>query len=93
MLSVICTREDARIIMRYSCMYVCPYRGKLWVEPHSMVSDFRIYKGLFSFQENQCMRIKMLGDCYYCVSGLPDPVEDHARNCVIMGLQMMYIIR
>lgn len=22
-------------------------------------------------QENQCLRIKILGDCYYCVSGLP----------------------
>ncbi|XP_028330530.1 adenylate cyclase type 2 isoform X2 [Gouania willdenowi] len=35
-----------------------------------------------------CLRIKILGDCYYCVSGLPDPIPNHARNCVQMGLEM-----
>uniref|UniRef100_A0A7N6B652 adenylate cyclase n=1 Tax=Anabas testudineus TaxID=64144 RepID=A0A7N6B652_ANATE len=37
---------------------------------------------------NGCLRIKILGDCYYCVSGLPDPIPSHARNCVQMGLDM-----
>ncbi|XP_040037275.2 adenylate cyclase type 2 [Gasterosteus aculeatus] len=37
---------------------------------------------------NGCLRIKILGDCYYCVSGLPDPIPTHARNCVQMGLDM-----
>ena len=41
------------------------------------------------FQDNNCMRIKILGDCYYCVSGLPEPRHDHARNCVEMGLDMI----
>ena len=40
-------------------------------------------------QENHCLRIKILGDCYYCVSGLPDPTSDHARNAVEMGLDMI----
>lgn len=35
------------------------------------------------------MRIKILGDCYYCVSGLPEPNEDHAKSCVEMGLDMI----
>uniref|UniRef100_A0A3P8PWC0 Adenylate cyclase type 2 n=1 Tax=Astatotilapia calliptera TaxID=8154 RepID=A0A3P8PWC0_ASTCA len=35
-------------------------------------------------KENECMRIKILGDCYYCVSGLPESLPDHARNCVKM---------
>lgn len=42
------------------------------------------------------MRIKILGDCYYCVSGLQTPKstdEAHARNCVEMGLKMIDIIR
>ncbi|KAG7221479.1 hypothetical protein INR49_002454 [Caranx melampygus] len=39
-------------------------------------------------KENGCLRIKILGDCYYCVSGLPDPIPSHARNCVQMGLDM-----
>lgn len=33
-------------------------------------------------EENNCLRIKLLGDCYYCVSGLPDFRPDHAQNCV-----------
>uniref|UniRef100_A0A668A2B8 adenylate cyclase n=1 Tax=Myripristis murdjan TaxID=586833 RepID=A0A668A2B8_9TELE len=39
-------------------------------------------------KKNECLRIKILGDCYYCVSGLPDPIPTHARNCVQMGLDM-----
>ena len=40
-------------------------------------------------QDNHCLRIKILGDCYYCVSGLPDPLPDHAQACVQMGLDMI----
>ncbi|KAF5299844.1 hypothetical protein FQA39_LY11381 [Lamprigera yunnana] len=43
-------------------------------------------------QDNQCMRIKILGDCYYCVSGLPVSRPNHAYNCVNMGLQMINAI-
>ncbi|XP_074555434.1 adenylate cyclase type 2 [Halichoeres trimaculatus] len=39
-------------------------------------------------KKNGCLRIKILGDCYYCVSGLPDPIPSHAKNCVQMGLDM-----
>uniref|UniRef100_A0A671W155 adenylate cyclase n=1 Tax=Sparus aurata TaxID=8175 RepID=A0A671W155_SPAAU len=39
-------------------------------------------------KRNGCLRIKILGDCYYCVSGLPDPIPTHASNCVQMGLDM-----
>uniref|UniRef100_A0A146Y5A4 adenylate cyclase n=1 Tax=Fundulus heteroclitus TaxID=8078 RepID=A0A146Y5A4_FUNHE len=39
-------------------------------------------------KKNECLRIKILGDCYYCVSGLPDPIPSHAINCVRMGLDM-----
>ncbi|XP_073763900.1 adenylate cyclase type 2 [Danio rerio] len=39
-------------------------------------------------KKNDCLRIKILGDCYYCVSGLPDRKNQHARNCVQMGLDM-----
>ncbi|CAF3639373.1 unnamed protein product [Rotaria sp. Silwood1] len=40
-------------------------------------------------QECDCMRIKILGDCYYCVSGLPISRPNHASNCVRMGLKMI----
>jgi len=31
------------------------------------------------------MRIKFLGDCYYCVSGMPVNRPNHADMCVLMG--------
>ncbi|XP_038630732.1 adenylate cyclase type 2-like [Scyliorhinus canicula] len=43
-------------------------------------------------KENECMRIKILGDCYYCVSGLPVSLPTHARSCVKMGLDMCQAI-
>ncbi|CAH0600201.1 unnamed protein product [Chrysodeixis includens] len=42
--------------------------------------------------ENHCVRIKLLGDCYFCVSGLPERREDHAVCCVNMGLHMIRAI-
>ncbi len=43
-------------------------------------------------QENNCLRIKILGDCYYCVSGLLDDRNDHAQCAVKMGLDMVEAI-
>ncbi|XP_038545168.1 adenylate cyclase type 1-like isoform X1 [Canis lupus familiaris] len=40
-------------------------------------------------QENHCHRIKILGDCYYCVSGVTQPKTDHAHCCMEMGLDMI----
>lgn len=37
-------------------------------------------------QLNNCEKISTLGDCYYCVSGCPEPRADHAKCCVEMGL-------
>ncbi|CAG5121601.1 unnamed protein product, partial [Candidula unifasciata] len=40
-----------------------------------------------------CEKISTLGDCYYCVSGCPNPCPDHAKCCVEMGLSMVIAIR
>ena len=40
-----------------------------------------------------CEKISTLGDCYYCVSGCPEPRDDHARCCVEMGLAMCAAIQ
>lgn len=39
------------------------------------------------------MRIKILGDCYYAISGAPEKRPDHAVLCVHMGLSMVEAIR
>ncbi|CAF4575183.1 unnamed protein product, partial [Rotaria sp. Silwood2] len=39
-----------------------------------------------------CEKIATLGDCYYCVSGCPEPREDHGKACVLMGLAMINAI-
>ncbi|XP_042247128.1 adenylate cyclase type 3-like isoform X1 [Thunnus maccoyii] len=35
------------------------------------------------------LRIKILGDCYYCICGLPDFRDDHAACSIKMGLAMV----
>lgn len=40
-----------------------------------------------------CEKISTLGDCYYCVSGCPEPRPDHAICCVEMGLDMIAAMR
>lgn len=44
---------------------------------------------------NKCMRIKLLGDCYYCISkgGEEESKKNHAENCVNTGLSMLDIIK
>lgn len=44
-------------------------------------------------QVNGCEKISTLGDCYYCVSGCPEPRPDHAICCVEMGLAMIDAMR
>ncbi|KAM6992794.1 adenylate cyclase type 8 [Tautogolabrus adspersus] len=44
-------------------------------------------------EEHNCLRIKILGDCYYCVSGVPEPQRAHARHCVELGLAMISTIQ
>ncbi|OWR42254.1 adenylate cyclase type 2 like protein [Danaus plexippus plexippus] len=44
-------------------------------------------------EEHDVLRIKFLGDCYYCVSGIPKPTVQHAKNCVDLGLEMIHIIK
>ncbi|XP_017766990.1 PREDICTED: adenylate cyclase type 3 [Eufriesea mexicana] len=39
------------------------------------------------------LRIKILGDCYYCISGAPEERPDHAVLCVYMGLSMVDAIK
>ncbi|KAI8438275.1 hypothetical protein MSG28_010861 [Choristoneura fumiferana] len=44
-------------------------------------------------EEYDVLRIKFLGDCYYCVSGIPKPTAQHAKNCVDLGLEMIHTIK
>lgn len=69
----------------------------------------RVLNDLFSHfdhlaERHKIMRIKILGDCYYGVSGIPEFAvmgaksralknENHAINCVNMGLDMISYIK
>lgn len=44
-------------------------------------------------KHHDVLRIKFLGDCYYCVAGLTTPNPDHALSCAALGLRMIYEIR
>ncbi|XP_043268002.1 adenylate cyclase type 9 isoform X2 [Venturia canescens] len=44
-------------------------------------------------EHHGCEKISTLGDCYYCVSGCPEPRPDHAKCCVEMGLAMIEAIK
>ncbi|KAG8231538.1 hypothetical protein J437_LFUL008079 [Ladona fulva] len=48
---------------------------------------FERFDGLCA--DHGCEKISTLGDCYYCVSGCPEPVPDHAKRCVEVGLGMI----
>ncbi|XP_059212378.1 adenylate cyclase type 3-like [Centropristis striata] len=43
-------------------------------------------------EEHHQLRIKILGDCYYCICGLPDFRDDHAACSIMMGLAMVEAI-
>ncbi|XP_063078214.1 adenylate cyclase type 3-like [Engraulis encrasicolus] len=43
-------------------------------------------------QQHHQLRIKILGDCYYCICGLPDYRDDHAACSIRMGLAMVKAI-
>lgn len=42
---------------------------------------------------HKCLRIKLLGDCYYCVTGMPRETTYHADLAVSMGLDMIDAIK
>lgn len=44
-------------------------------------------------ERHKVLRIKFLGDCYYCASGIPQPNPDHGKSCVDLGLDMIAIIK
>lgn len=83
--SMLCTRIGQvaqwtiwKIWPACQCKYFIRFRRKIL--RHFEVTIFPP----FIYQDNHCLRIKILGDCYYCVSGLPEPCMDHARySCAL----------
>jgi len=51
----------------------------------------------FPFKDNHCLRVKLLGDCYYCVSQFESDNwktrPDHAVCSVETGLHMIKAIK
>jgi len=77
----------------WGMMSVAYCRPELDFPVHFPTSSFPLFHFHCSFDrlaaEHHCLRIKLLGDCYYCVSGLPEPRPDHAHCAVEMGLDMI----
>ena len=44
-------------------------------------------------ERHDCLRIKILGDCYYCVSGLQDKQNNNLHACVQMAFDMVRVIK
>ncbi|XP_025154185.1 receptor-type guanylate cyclase gcy-19 [Harpegnathos saltator] len=56
--------------------------------------DFDLFERFDDLCEHHgCEKISTLGDCYYCVSGCPEPRSDHAKCCIKMGLAMIEAIK
>ena len=65
------------------------------LSPSELVETLNELFGRFDdiADKHNCLRIKLLGDCYYCVSGVPTYDPNHALNCVKMGLEMIRVIK
>lgn len=65
------------------------------LNPAELVETLNELYGRFDelAEKYSCVRIKLLGDCYYCVSGLPEYDEKHAIKSLLMGLGMIKIIQ
>ncbi|XP_067002907.1 adenylate cyclase type 2 isoform X2 [Anabrus simplex] len=65
------------------------------LQPTKLVETLNELFGRFdeASEERGVLRIKFLGDCYYCVSGIPESNPHHAKSCVDLGLDMIGIIR
>lgn len=57
-----------------------------------IVGSISLTKHYMLCQKYHQLRIKILGDCYYCICGLPDYREDHAACSIMMGLAMVEAI-
>ncbi|XP_022648583.1 Ca(2+)/calmodulin-responsive adenylate cyclase-like isoform X3 [Varroa destructor] len=64
------------------------------VTPLELVNILNDLFGTFDHlsKKNGCVRIKLLGDCYYCVAGLTKERPDHALCGVQMGLDIIQAV-
>lgn len=79
--------QDLIVWLRYNNIIILPHQS---LSIQTCTCD---HNNNYIQQANSCLRIKILGDCYYCVSGLYDNRADHAVCCVEMGLQMIEVIK
>lgn len=65
------------------------------LSPNELIETLNDLFGRFdeAAEKYNCLRIKLLGDCYYCVSGIPDPDENHVMNTIDQGIEMIKIIK
>lgn len=91
MLSYLCVR--AIIFQGYLLLFSCFHLHVHHLQLTASHSFIFILPHTKFFQKYQQLRIKILGDCYYCISGAPIERKDHAVLCVHMGLSMVKAIK
>jgi adenylate cyclase len=83
--------EAASILMLdfvdFTEMAIARDPGALVAELNDIFSAFDRIVELFG-----CERIKTIGDCYVCVSGLPETNVDHASNIAKVALRMRHYL-
>lgn len=61
------------------------------MDPTALIEELnRIFTAFDAILDrNGCQRIKTIGDAYFAVCGLPDPVSDHAHRIAVSALEML----
>ena len=78
-------RWHVRLVIKFTSVYQTFQKVKRNSSKHS--SKLSSHSHLIFF-----LMFQLLGDCYYCVCGIPEPRNDHAQCCVELGIDMIEAI-
>eukprot|EP01138_Halocafeteria_seosinensis_P007549 gb/GECG01007717.1/.p1 GENE.gb/GECG01007717.1/~~gb/GECG01007717.1/.p1 ORF type:complete len:1712 (+),score=216.63 gb/GECG01007717.1/:1-5136(+) len=64
------------------------------VDPETLVKFLNVMVSTFDTitQKYGIQKIEIIGDAYFCVSGCPEPVNDHAERCANAAIEMIMMM-
>ena len=64
------------------------------VDPQTLVNFLNIMFSTFDriTQKYGIHKVEIIGDAYFCVSGCPEPVNDHAERCANAAIEMLRLM-